>query len=74
MKNAMKKGSASNSIRYINDTQALVTKSFAKKAQIFGTEEFKLWREYLAYYPEAQMFTKDIKRNPNKKTTTKNMT
>ena len=74
MKNAMKKGSASSSIRYINDTQALVTKSFAKKAQVFGTEEFKLWREYLAYYPKAQMFTKDIKRNPNKKTTTKNMT
>lgn len=63
-----------NSIRYINDKQAQVTKAFAKKAMIFGTEEFKLWREYLAYYPEAQMFTKHIKRNPNKKTTTKNMT
>lgn len=74
MKNTMKKGSASNSIRYINDTKAAVTKSFAKKAQVFGTEEFKLWREYLAYYPKAQMYTKDNRKNPNKKNITKHMT
>ena len=57
----MKNSTTSTTIRYINDNQAQVTKAFAKKAQIFGTEEFKLWREYLAYYPEAKMVPKTIK-------------
>ena len=74
MKNTMKKGSASNTIRYIDDKHAQVTKSFAKNAQIFGTEEFKLWREYLAYYPKAQMVTKTIKKKTDKKEVTKHMT
>ena len=30
--------------RFINDTQVLVTKEFAKNARIFGTPEYKLWR------------------------------
>lgn len=66
--------SKKNSIRYISDTEAQVTKSFAKNASIFGTEEFKLWREYLAYFPSAKMVTKTIKKNPDKETATKNMT
>ena len=57
-----------NTIRYIDDKNAQVSKTFAKKACIFGTEEFKLWREYKAIFPEAQMITKEIKKNPNKKT------
>lgn len=63
-----------NAIRYINDTTAQVTKAFEKKAAIFGTEEFKLWREYKKEFPNATMTTKSIKKNPNKNTTTKNMT
>ena len=63
-----------NAITYMNDTQAQVTKAFAKNAQIFGTEEFKLWREYKALYPDAVMVCKTIKKAANKKTTTKNMT
>ena len=63
-----------NAIRYINDNEAQVTKAFQKNASIFGTEEFKLWREYLTYYPEAKMVTKTIKKNPNKLNITKNMT
>ena len=74
MKNTMKKGSASNSIRYVDDKHAQVTKAFIKKSQIFGTEEFKLWREYLAYYPEAKMVTKTIKKKADKKVITKHMT
>ena len=70
----MKNTTTSNTIRYINDKEAQVTKAFAKKAQIFGTEEFKLWREYLAYYPEAKMVNKTIKKKTNKKVVTKNMT
>ena len=34
---------------------------------IFGTEEFKLWREYKAMFPNAKMVTKSINKNPNQK-------
>ena len=44
----MKKTTSASVIRYIDDTTAQVTKAFEKKACIFGTEEFKLWREYKA--------------------------
>ena len=40
---------------------------------IFGTEEFKLWREYKAMFPNAKMVTKSINKNPNQKTR-RNMT
>ena len=63
-----------NEIIYVNDTTAMVTKAFEKKACIFGTEEFKLWREYKKEFPKAKMTTKTIKKNPNKRTSTKNMT
>ena len=63
-----------NTIIYVNDTTAMVTKAFEKKACIFGTEEFKLWREYKKEFPKAKMTTKTIKKNPNKRTSTKNMT
>ena len=64
---------ARNAIRYINDTIAQVTKAFEKKACVFGTEEFKLWREYKEVFPKAQMTTKSIKKNPDQKTR-RNMT
>ena len=64
---------ARNAIRYINDTTAQVTKAFEKKACVFGTEEFKLWREYKAMFPNAKMTTKSIKKNPDQKTR-RNMT
>lgn len=63
-----------NAIRYIDETTAQVTKAFQKNASIFGTDEFKLWREYKAMFPEAKMVTKTIKKNPNKLNITKNMT
>ena len=63
----MKKTTSASVIRYINDTTAQVTKAFEKKACIFGTEEFKLWRDYKAIYPEAKMVTKSIKKNPDQK-------
>ena len=67
----MKKSAA---IVYVNDTTAQVTKAFQKNAVIFGTDEFKLWREYLTYFPNAKMTTKSIKKNPNKLNITKHMT
>jgi len=69
----MKKTASVSAIIYIDDEHALVTKAFEKKACIFGTEEFKLWREYKAMFPKAQMVTKKIKKNPNQKTR-RNMT
>lgn len=56
-----------NVIKYINDNEAQVTKAFEKKAAIFGTEEFKLWREYKAMFPQAQMTTKSIKKSEKQK-------
>ena len=60
--------------RFINDTQVQVTKAFAKNARIFGTPEYKLWKEIRMDCPNAEMVTKTIKRNPNKKVDTRNMT
>lgn len=56
-------------IIYVDENTARVTKAFMKKANIFGTDEFKLWREYKVVFPNAKMTTKDIKKNPDKKTT-----
>ena len=74
MAKARKDITMKNTIRYIDDNTAIVTKAFQKKASIYGTDEFKLWREYKAQFPDAVMTTKEIKKNPNKKTSTKNMT
>jgi hypothetical protein len=63
-----------NVIRTIDNKTALVSKNFERNASIFGTEEFVLWREYLKFYPDAKMTTRDIKKNPEKRTATKNMT
>lgn len=60
-------------IIYVDENTARVTKAFMKRANIFGTDEFKLWREYKAEFPNAVMTTKKIKKNPDKKTT-RNMT
>ena len=56
-----------NVIVFVDEKTALVTKTFQKNAVIFGTEEFKLWREYLTYFPNAKMTTKSINKNPNQK-------
>ena len=53
---------------FVSETEARVTKAFQKQACIFGTEEFKLWREYLEIFPNAKMITKSIKKNPDRET------
>ena len=60
--------------KFVDDTHVLVTKEFAKNARIFGTPEYKLWKEIRMDCPDAEMVTKNIKKNPNKKNDTKNMT
>lgn len=62
-----------NTIRFINDTEAQVSKAFQRKAAIYGTDEFKLWRAYCADFPGTKMVTKSIKKNPDK-VTYKNLT
>lgn len=56
-----------------NAVIAQVTKSFEKNSRVFGTEEYKLWREFKKDCPLAVMTTKRIKKNPEKKTN-KNLT
>ena len=63
----MKKTTSASPIIYIDDEHAQVTKAFEKKACIFGTEEFKRWREYKKEFPKAKMVTKSIKKNPDQK-------
>lgn len=58
-----------NVIKMMDDNQAQVSKTFAKKAKIFGTDEYKLWREFKAENPEYVMVIKTIKKNPDKRTT-----
>ena len=55
-------------IKMLSKTEAQVTKAFAKNAVIFGTDEYKLWKEYRKDFPDAKMVTKTIKKNPEKKT------
>ena len=62
-----------NTIRIIDENNIQVTKAFAKQARIFGTPEYKKWKEVLAENPAAQMVTKKIKKNPEKKSN-RNMT
>ena len=70
----MKNNTMKNAPRFINDTQVLVTKEFAKNAMIFGSSEYKLWREIRKDVPDAEMVTKTIKKNLNKNISTKNLT
>ena len=60
--------------KFVDATHVLVTKEFAKRAMIYGTAEYKLWRELLAENAGAEMVTKTIKKNPNRMIDTKNMT
>lgn len=60
--------------KFVDDTHVLVTKEFAKNARIFGTPEYKMWKEIRLDCPEAEMVLKSIKKNPDKKNDTKNMT
>lgn len=62
-----------NAPKFVDDTHVLVTKEFAKNSRIFGTPEYKLWREIKEDCKGAEMVTKRIKKNSDKKNSTKNM-
>ena len=59
--------------RFVDENHVLVTREFAKNARIFGTPEYKLWREIRKDCENAEMVTKTIKKNPDKKNDTKNV-
>lgn len=59
---------------FVDATHVQVTKAFAKNSRVYGTDEFKMWRELLKEVPDAVMVTKSIKKNPNKVVDTRNMT
>lgn len=58
-----------NVIKMMDNNEAQVSKTFAKNAKIYGTEEYRMWREFKAENPEYVMVVKTIKKNPDKKTT-----
>ena len=60
-------------ITIIDETTAIVTKKFYTQAMKFGTEEYKLMREFKAENPTMTIVVRQIKKNPNKETN-KNMT
>ena len=60
-------------IRMMDNNKAQVSKTFAKNARIYGTPEYRMWREFKAENPEYEMVVKSIKTNPNKETN-KNLT
>lgn len=64
---------AKTMIKIMENNKAQVSKTFAKNAKIYGTEEYRMWREFKAENPEYVMSVKTIKKNPNKETN-KNLT
>ena len=65
-----------NKIKVKNENQAEVSKSFMRKASIYGTEEYRLWRAFLAENPGYTMVAKEIKNSKSaqkKNATYKNM-
>ena len=52
----------------VDDNTAVVSKKFMKNASSFGSPEFFKWREVKAMYPNAKMYTKSIKKNPDRET------
>jgi len=60
--------------KFVSENEVQVTKEFAKNARIFGTPEYKLWKEIRMDCPDAKMVLKSIKKNPDKKNSTRNLT
>ena len=60
--------------KFVSENEVQVTKEFAKNARIFGTPEYKMWKEIRMDCPDAKMVLKSIKKNSEKKNSTKNLT
>lgn len=42
-------------IKITKNNNGLVSKEFAEKTRVFGSPEFKAWREFLQVFPNAKM-------------------
>lgn len=65
----------SNKIRIKNANEAEVSKGFMRKASIYGTEEYRLWKAFLAENPGYTMVAKVVNntKSAQKNATYKNM-
>ena len=67
-----------NQIIVLENGNGLVTKAFAKQARIFGTPEYKLWKQFVAENEGAEMEIRTVNKNTQsdkycRKLTYKNM-
>ena len=62
-----------STIKITKNNNGLVTKVFAENAKIFGSSEFKAWREFLEVFPNAKMVVEKKNNNSNLNLTYKNM-
>ena len=46
--------------KFVDEKHVQVTKEFAKNSRIFGTPEYKLWKEIRMDCPDAEMVTKNM--------------
>jgi len=60
-------------IKITENGNALVSKAFAKRAAIYGTQEYKLWREIKEDFPNAKMNIKGAKNTPFRNLTYSNI-
>lgn len=51
-----------------DEKRAEVSKTFEKKARIFGSEEYNVWMAYRQEHQKAKMVVKKIKSKPGKQT------
>lgn len=52
----------------------LVTKAFSKQARIFGTPEYKMWKQFVADNEGAEMEIRTVKKNTQSDKYCKNLT
>lgn len=63
-----------NQIIVLENGNGLVTKAFAKQARIFGTHEYKLWKQFVAENEGAEMEIRTVNKNTQSDKYCKNLT
>ena len=63
-----------NQIVVLENGNGLVTKAFAKQARIFGTPEYKLWKQFVAENEGAEMEIRTVNKNTQSDKYCKNLT
>ena len=63
-----------NQIVVLENGNGLVTKAFAKQARIFGTPEYKLWKQFIADNEDAEMEIRTVNKNTQSEKYCKNLT